>query len=140
MIEVFAFAILGIAIFVLGAYVLHFRESRNWWRIDSGYWSNRALLAESERDDFKERYYQYENAITWDTTCLNCANLLDRSYEDYVKADILSIQSRKALAFHPEPEVKGSICTGCGYVYPCPTVKALTEDVEDPGVQAFKSL
>lgn len=30
-----------------------------------------------------EHLRQYESAITWDTTCLNCSALLDRSYEAY---------------------------------------------------------
>jgi hypothetical protein len=34
-----------------------------------------------------EAYEELNNAICWDTACLNCASLLDRNYEQYVKLD-----------------------------------------------------
>lgn len=30
---------------------------------------------------------EYRSAITWGTTCLNCASLLDQNYRDYVRAE-----------------------------------------------------
>lgn len=30
---------------------------------------------------------EVDNAITWDTTCLNCARILDKSYADFVRAE-----------------------------------------------------
>lgn len=32
---------------------------------------------------------EYEHMISWDVTCRNCANLLDKSYEEYAKYDAL---------------------------------------------------
>lgn len=31
--------------------------------------------------------HEYENSITWDTTCLNCSALMDKNYEQYVRLD-----------------------------------------------------
>lgn len=45
----------------------------------------RFLLAEVER--LRERVAQYEGAITWDTTCLNCSSLLDRCYATDAERD-----------------------------------------------------
>lgn len=28
-----------------------------------------------------------DNALNWGTTCLNCASMLDRSYDDYMRAE-----------------------------------------------------
>lgn len=28
---------------------------------------------------------EYENSITWNTSCLNCAKLMDKNYEQYVE-------------------------------------------------------
>jgi hypothetical protein len=68
---------------------------------------------------------EYESIITWDTTCGNCARLLDRSYEDFVKREQIELRVKDAIAAHPNPEVENSICVGCGYVWPCPTVRLL---------------
>lgn len=32
-------------------------------------------------------YDELNQAINWDTSCLNCASLLDKNYEQYVKLD-----------------------------------------------------
>lgn len=34
-----------------------------------------------------DAYKELEHAINWDTSCLNCASLLDKNYEQYVKLD-----------------------------------------------------
>ena len=34
-----------------------------------------------------DAYEELNNALCWDTTCLNCASLLDKNYEQYVKLD-----------------------------------------------------
>lgn len=41
----------------------------------------RANKAEAERDEYKARYTELKNALNWDTTCLNCSNLMDKNYE-----------------------------------------------------------
>lgn len=38
---------------------------------------------------------EYENAICWDVTCLNCSKLLDRSYADYVRAAKAEARSKE---------------------------------------------
>jgi hypothetical protein len=40
-----------------------------------------------EYDALEARIAEYENAITWDTTCLNCSQLLDRSIFDHERAE-----------------------------------------------------
>lgn len=45
---------------------------------------------------------EYENAITWDTTCLNCSNLLNQLYDsdmriERVQATIRGLLERKDL-------------------------------------------
>lgn len=37
--------------------------------------------------DIMEMYHELNNAITWDTTCLNCAKLLDELYAADAKLD-----------------------------------------------------
>lgn len=32
-------------------------------------------------------YLMLQNTLSWDTTCLNCSRLMDRSYEDYVRRE-----------------------------------------------------
>lgn len=36
------------------------------------------------------RHAELENALTWETTCLNCASLLDKNYEQYVKLELIA--------------------------------------------------
>lgn len=50
-------------------------------------WPCEASVLIAERDDFKKKLLELEGALCWDTTCLNCASLLDKSYADYVRAD-----------------------------------------------------
>lgn len=32
---------------------------------------------------------EYENSITWQTSCTNCAKLMDKNYEQYVEIEKL---------------------------------------------------
>jgi hypothetical protein len=47
----------------------------------------RAQQAEAERDRLAARVAELENAITWETTCLNCARILDSCYTETVRAE-----------------------------------------------------
>lgn len=38
----------------------------------------------------------YDHAIAWDTTCLNCASLLEQNYRDYVRAERAEAALRRA--------------------------------------------
>jgi len=40
---------------------------------------------------------EYENCITWDTTCKNCAKLMDKNYEQYMEIQELRDSSRAVL-------------------------------------------
>jgi hypothetical protein len=40
-------------------------------------------MASPEERDYKALFYELENAITWNTSCLNCARLLDDNYAQY---------------------------------------------------------
>lgn len=48
-------------------------------------WQARCEVSEAERDRLRDQLREYERRMSWDTTCENCANLLDRSYEDHAK-------------------------------------------------------
>jgi hypothetical protein len=43
-----------------------------------------------ERDRLSAQLAELNQAITWETTCLNCSSLLARSYADYCRADALA--------------------------------------------------
>lgn len=45
----------------------------------------RDLLAEVER--LRETVADYERGIDWSMTCINCARLMDKNYEEYVRAE-----------------------------------------------------
>jgi hypothetical protein len=50
-----------------------------------------AEFIEHAREDVPwliERVQELSGAICWDTTCLNCASLLDSNYDQYVRAEI----------------------------------------------------
>jgi hypothetical protein len=48
----------------------------------------RALVAEVRRLREREQHaIEYERRICWDTTCGNCADVLDESYRQYVRAE-----------------------------------------------------
>lgn len=49
--------------------------------------ARRVEAAETERDELRERVAQYEGAITWGTTCLNCSNMLDQCYAAHAERD-----------------------------------------------------
>lgn len=46
-----------------------------------------------------EALASYESGITWDTTCLNCANLLDQLYETEQTKDTLTAVRSVWLSF-----------------------------------------
>lgn len=43
------------------------------------------VVLEDIFDSLLETVLEYENCITWDTTCKNCAKLMDTNYEQYMK-------------------------------------------------------
>ena len=43
----------------------------------------RILFHQTEEKKYKRLYYELENAISWNTDCLNCASLLDQNYIYY---------------------------------------------------------
>lgn len=42
---------------------------------------------ETEEEKLRATIAEYEGAINWGTSCLNCSSVLDRSYAEYVRAD-----------------------------------------------------
>jgi hypothetical protein len=53
---------------------------------------------------------EYEGALCWDTTCLNCASLLDANYREFMRREIAEEALEhvgKILAVHrlPHPDV-----------------------------------
>jgi hypothetical protein len=53
-------------------------------------------LACEERDEWKEKYRELADALNWDTACLNCASLLDSSYDSYVQAEQAEMKLQQA--------------------------------------------
>lgn len=45
-----------------------------------------------------ERVQELSGAICWDTTCLNCASLLDSNYDQYVRAEIAEAEVERLTA------------------------------------------
>lgn len=57
--------------------------------------------AEAAREDVPwlvERVRELSGAICWDTTCLNCASLLDSNYDQYVRAEIAEAEVARLTA------------------------------------------
>lgn len=47
---------------------------------------------------------EYEQAISWDTTCLNCSNLIDKNYEQYVKLEqVIALRDKWRTTDEPDP-------------------------------------
>jgi hypothetical protein len=44
-----------------------------------------------------DQVQEYENAITWNTSCLNCASLLDASYSEYVRREMAMIAVKQIV-------------------------------------------
>lgn len=58
------------------------------------YMQNQLVKLVAENARLKERVADYENGISWDTSCTNCAKLLDRCYAAdmaSVSADVLAM-------------------------------------------------
>jgi hypothetical protein len=93
-------------------------------------------MADEEQAELRARVADYENGITWNTTCLNCASLLDANYEMYVRAD----QAERRLAPVPSGHVVCSsencgprIPEGCTVIDPA-AVGARIESLVRPGL------
>jgi hypothetical protein len=48
-----------------------------------------AIAKDAEIERLTEVVANYENAITWDTTCTNCARLMDGNYDQYCEVERL---------------------------------------------------
>jgi len=60
-----------------------------------------AEFIEHAREDVPwlvERVRELIGAISWDTTCLNCASLLDSNYDQYVRAEIAAAEVERLTA------------------------------------------
>jgi hypothetical protein len=60
---------------------------RTWLQANGWEWPDAAERAEIER--LRVLVANYENAITWDTTCTNCARLMDGNYDQYCEIERL---------------------------------------------------
>jgi hypothetical protein len=85
-----------------------------------------------ELAELKARVAYYENMATWQTTCSNCATLLDSCYAETMRAEEAEAAIAKVRAMHPVERHYGrSVCGHCrdGWEdpvpYPCPTIAAL---------------
>lgn len=60
-----------------------------------------AEFVEAAREDVPwliERVQELSGAICWDTTCLNCASLLDSNYDQYMRAEIAEAEVERLTA------------------------------------------
>ena len=60
-----------------------------------------AEFIEHAREDVPwliERVQELSGAICWDTTCLNCASLLDSNYDQYMRAEIAEAEVERLTA------------------------------------------
>lgn len=82
-------------------------------------------------DALAARLADYENGISWGTTCTSCARVLDKSYEEYVRADKAEAKLAEVAEHHHED---AGCCVSCVDEYdnpqswPCPTAEALAAD------------
>lgn len=53
-------------------------------------YSYKEHLETMDRQKLIDTILEYENSIVWNTTCLNCASLLDHNYEQYVRLERMS--------------------------------------------------
>ena len=63
--------------------------------------SGDAEFIEHAREDVPwliERVQELSGAICWDTTCLNCASLLDSNYDQYMRAEIAEAEVERLTA------------------------------------------
>ena len=82
--------------------------------------------ADAEIGKLRTALAEYENAITWDTTCLNCAHLLDQCYAETRRAEqaeergqrIRALADEARRGYHPVGSVSAykilSILDGIG--------------------------
>lgn len=80
-------------------------------------------------------YALEQNALTWNTDCNGCAGLLDRAYEEHVRAERAKAAldaARAALARHQHKitDSQGTICAGCLRDWPCPDIRAVEAALE----------
>ena len=98
-------------------------------------------MTSDDLDELHDRLADYENRITWHTTCGSCARILDSSIRETERAERAEAAIARIRALHqPQPDGSGfpdsNHCTTCstnggdGYQYlvpwPCPTIAALT--------------
>lgn len=53
---------------------------------------------DAEIERLRASVQDYENAITWDTTCLNCSKLMDSNYEQHCEIERLRAEVAAARA------------------------------------------
>lgn len=74
---------------------------------------------------------RYEHGISWNTTCQNCAHLLDQCYAETVRVETAEDALSRVRALHtPDDLGDGSadgivLCNEDANSYPCPTLLAL---------------
>lgn len=57
------------------------------WRAPDGVIHQAVQQIQAEADALRARVRDYENAITWNVTCLNCSSLLDSGYRETARAE-----------------------------------------------------
>ena len=74
----------------------------------------------SRVEELKDIIARYEDGITWDTTCSNCANLLNGSYHDYTRAEQAEAENKRMRIILAEL----GYCPNDGDTMPCMTCGA----------------
>ncbi|WP_114906845.1 hypothetical protein [Ornithinimicrobium murale] len=66
----------------------------------------------AELESLRARVAEYENAITWGTTCLNCSSVLDASFEQWRRADQAEHEAALWQAKYQNTEAQASVLAG----------------------------
>lgn len=92
-------------------------EERNHLQVEvKGLRAERAA-ARAEVERLMKAVQWYEDGITWQTTCLNCAKLMNDNYDQYVKIDkannrIAALEGAITKALHHASEGRRSVYWG----------------------------
>lgn len=108
---------------------IYHRYDGEWFEVMDRY--TRRLLTTEEKAmlDEIERLLalvaDYENSICWETTCTNCAKLLDANYDQYCEIKRLRAERDAIDALHQPVSRWNVICAADGMPWPCQTAELL---------------
>lgn len=92
-----------------------------------------STITNAELDQLYARIAEYENTITWHTTCTSCARILDSSIRETERAEKAEAAIARVRVLHREAYGCCEECTNSHAVlWPCPTIQALDTPAPAP--------